>query len=343
MDEFFEMKKIFLFLAIAFFAYSCAGVNNKNQKCVVDGYSLKKSGQEEITFSFVDNSACVYNLEADTERAWIIHIPQVQFGKNAPSVDEFSASYINKIQTIEQRVEIYFNAPFKVSIKNGGSFVFTKIDTPAPAKAGTQIKAVWCNGVPFLMRVDSDGAVSYSFGVIEGKKSYLDINGVVLGEEFSVPSECGLITLVSELEFPKRVRFIVNNPKLPYLQIYGDGSSVFAEETLEDKIVKHSYILDIVEVNSSTNQTIYVYVSGNIMPQMENIDEDTIKISLGGRFRPVANVGRRHLFTGVGFSSLNIAESEDYITLKADSSRLLNVRLEKNDLGFVVYSKLRQK
>lgn len=341
----------FICLVLIIFVYGCSGRGaNVGKTCSVAAYDFKQTGDNEITLTFTDNGVCVYTISPDTDRAWNIYIPKAYFAVLEPGSDEFSDKNISSVRRDEAGIVVNFNSGFSASEKeetyemSGGlgtkRFVFKKKSINGSLSNGKNVINAWCGATPFVLRVDSDGVVSYDSGVIGGGKSYLDINGVDLADNFTMNENCEGVVSVSEVDYPKRVRFIVNNPAFEYIQVYGDGASVFGEESLDENAQKTGYILSVREEVNRMVQTIHVYISGKIEPYIKDTNNNKAVIVLGKDFLSVSKVGRIVPLSGAVFSMLNISDSGGEITLsKPIDVPDINVYLEMTGYGFIIYAK----
>lgn len=338
---------LFLVSSCAFKSAGSSGV------CSVDSYGFVKTGSEEITLSFHDNGLCKYKLAENTDIAWMIYVSGAYFANLEPFSDKFSDDNIKAVRKNEAGVAVFFNYPFrasektekyKVSGKAGlKRFVFKKIPAAVHKEAGKTVLSLWCSRNPLILRINNDGPIAFDYGLIGGEKSYLDIKDVLPADNFTVTEACGgLLAGVSPVDFPKRTRFLFNDILLPYMKIYSDGMSVFAEDIPENNghTEREGRILNISEVGGKEVQTVKVYLSGEAHPFVKETGTDFVKINLGGNFMPVAKFASGVSLIGDVFSAILISSSGDEVSLIARSQAAdAEVYVEKTDYGFIIYIK----
>lgn len=341
----------FLCFVLIVFVYGCSGRGVGILKtCSVAAYDFKQTGANEITLTFTDNGACSYKLAPDTDRAWDVYIPNAYFAVLEPSSDEFSGENISSVRRDSAGLIINFNSGFNASEKiekhepaskiGTKRFIFKKKENVSSLSEGKSVINAWCGSAPFSLRVDNDGVAGYDSGAIGGGKSYLDINGVRLADNFTMNESCEGVVSVSEVDYPSRVRFIINNPAFAHMNVYGNGASVFGEEIVDENAEKKGYILSVREEVNRLVQTIHVYVSGKIEPYIKDTNDNKVVVVLGKNFLSVSKVGKIVPLSGAVFAMLSISDSGGEITLsKPIDVPDINVYLEKTGYGFIIYAK----
>lgn len=345
-----KTTSLLLVLFLALLTLSCASRNLGGPTCYISGYSFFGNGSDEITLTFTDNLACDYKLAPGDDRAWIIYIPNAYFANMTPTSDNFSDMNVRSVRRTESGVEIYFNSPFDAyskpyerslsGVEGYKRFAFKKKQVALPNKWGKIIENVFCRVDPFLVKIDSDGALSYRYGALGNDKSYIDLIGSALADNFTLPSHCEGIAKVSEVDFPPRVRLVINNVPNDF-GIYGAGVGVYAEEKRGAKFNNNYYMLGMDEESSGDVQILRFYTSGKPpAPTAKVLGDDVVYVNTGAYFRPIQGLSGVKELNGQVFSMAEISKNGDSVVLSgAKKAANAEFYLDKNDNGFTIYLK----
>lgn len=336
---------------LASLTLSCSGRILGGPTCYISGYSFAGNGSNEIKLTFTDNLACVYKLAPGDDRAWIIYIPNAYFADMTPISDNFSDMNIRAVRRTESGVEIYFNSPFEAyskpheralsGVEGYKRFVFKKKQVALPDKWGKIIENMFCRANPFLVKIDSDGAVPHSHGVLGSDKRYIDFIGSALVDNFTLSSDCEGIAKVSEVDFPPRVRLVINNTAKDGFGVYGAGKSVYVEEKRGARFNSNYYMLGMNEEFNGNIQILRFYTSGKQpAPTAKVSGDDVVYVNTGAYFRPIPGVSGVKELNGQVFSRAEISKNGDSVVLSgAKKAANAEFYLDKNDNGFTIYLK----
>lgn len=335
------VKKITaLFLAV--FAASCAG-KNVFSPCLVTGAEFSKAGITGVSLRFADVGSCDYRIIKETGTDWTIELASGSFGDFRPAMDRFSSGALLSASAEGNRYRLVFHKDTEVSSAKEGSrtvFIMKGPSASGPGAASRVTSAV-CSpgGVPFLLKVNSDGAAAYEMGQISSGKGYLDIFGVFLSDDFSLSPVCSGFVSVSEASFPERVRFIISDPLIASMKASGDGASVSVSRAAG---AGQLHILKVLDGRKGAVQTVKIYTSSAVEPKVEGLTGGGISVSLGKWARPVSGLPKVTMLSGPAFSSMRIEEGgkETVLLFKSPVPAVdVDVYAEKTGYGFVVYAR----
>lgn len=344
--------RLFFTLIVCFFAVACSGRGLPGQQtCNISAYSFKGGDRGDIILTFTDNLMCGYKLAPGTEKAWVIYTPNAYFANLTPSSDNYSDMNIRAVRRTEAGIEIYFTSPFDAysrphevslpGVEGYKHFVFKKKLVALPGKQGKMVTNMFCNNDPFAVRIDADGVAAYRYGQLGFNKSYIDILGSALADNFTASEGCQGVVKAMDVDFPPRVRFVIDNPSVARAQAYGSGYSVYMQDNQSPISDKGYYLLGMNEELHGAVQILRFYTSGKKpSPVASSFREDSFTVNTGGNFRPVSTLAGMKELNGTVFPKLEISKSGDRIIFSG-AKKGLNAEfyLDKKDDGFAIYLK----